>query len=291
MVRAKRQRGALKRLFGLGALLSLAHCSASSPQWGAALGKACQVLALCEPVVEAPELVDLVLDRYSPAATPDHVGSTFDHLLPRLSQRPTSRLRVWATTEREGEVQLLAEVRSPALLTGRHRATRHDLGEWMVAARMELMTRVVPVLASPPSTPPSLAAALARVMLAVEEGGARQLVVLADGYDVALGTFACDVVPVGDVRVSNVPLRRWLTDGLMAGATVHLTYFSPRAPEGCPVNALRLDILQSVWGRLLAAAGAKEVLIEGGPVHFSDEAFAFAHKNGWKWWAPEHELP
>lgn len=279
------------RLMGVLVVLLLTSCRSSSARLGAALSAACQAVELCEPVFEAPELIELLLDRPSPMTTPDHVGSTLDQLLPRMARRPGSQVRLWATTAHDGEVELLSEVHSPDPQSDRHRSTKLEREEWQHTARARLMARVAPALAAPPATRSSLAAALARLALRTEDGRATQLIVVADGYDTSLGGFACDTVSVSDELVGSLPLRRWLPDGLLTRVTVHLTYFAPVAPDGCPVNALRFGILQSVWGQLLMGAGAKEVLIEGGPVHFTDEAFAFSQQNGWKWWLPHGESP
>lgn len=250
----------------------------------------CEAAEVCEPVVEGPELIDVLLKLHSPVTTPDHLGITLDHILPRMARRPKSHLRLWATTEREGELKLVQEVRSPEAQPERKRGAKPDRERWIAETRAAFMRQAMPTLENRPAGHGSLAAAIARVALQdTGERFFRQLVVLADGSDGALGTFACDTVAVSEETNGGLPLRRWLSDGVLSHIYLHLTYFRPVGFEGCPESALRFDILQGIWGRTLLAANAEGALIEGGPVHFTDEPFAFMHRNGWKKWERSEE--
>lgn len=277
----------LRRSSVLLALFSLLGCEHQTGGFPLAARAACEALEWCEPTLLPPELIDLILDPGSPsAATPAHLGETLDRVLPRMTHRPRSQLRVWGLGQHEGEVQLLGTSRSPEVAGRRKRAeAKRARGTWLTATRSELMELVVPTLAQVPSRRVSMAAAVAAVALRdTGEGLARQYILVFDGYDPSLGRVLCESIPNDDAWMENLPWRRWLTNSVLTGSWVHITYFDPTDLPACAWSLSSRQVLRSVLSRAYYEAGAQEVLSEGSVCHFTDEPFAFAHRNGFELW-------
>lgn len=235
------------------------------------------------PEAQAPEAYILLFDAAS--ATPQMLGATLDQVFRRASVRPGSPVRAWvATHDSDGAVVELARAVSPVLSTrAEQRHPAEAQRRWVEGTRSAFMERIAPRL-TPPRVRRSLAAALSAIALQVRGDGELplQYVVASDGYDPALTTPLCGREMRTDLDSMTLAWQRWFEPHLFQRAHLHLSFFNYPSSE-CLASPPLLDtVARSLWSQALHRAGAEQVLIEGGGVHFTDEPFAFAHDNGFR---------
>lgn len=280
-------------------MLALSGCEQMSASLPSSMRLICESLELCEPVLLPRESIILLLDHGSPRiTTPNHVGATLDNVLPRMIRRPGSTLRIlFLAGEQESpdEVRSLGEAQSPERAARQSlKAWQRTIEQWRADTRRKLLANVSPVLATLPCTRYSMAQAIASVAINAREKATAatnapapplltHLVVVSDGFERSISQVICAPKFASDgAWTGDLQWKRWLKPGVLAGVSVHLTYYAPVNVNWCPATIIRDGVLRALWGSVLAEAGAEEVMIEDGVLHWPDEPSAVRDGKAWR---------
>lgn len=270
----------------LGSLLVTASgCGDASSSVARAIHGACAELdwAWCAPPLASPEALTLLLDPGSSTATPKTLGETLDRVLVRAAWRPGSKIRALVLgSTADGDVQLLAAAESPILTT--RTAQRHPTRErqrWIAATREDFMSRLSGALTAPRERRSMAAAIAAAALSGSGEGLPKQYILVFDGFDPALERL-CQERLESNLDSSDLSWGRWLRPHLLDGVRLHFSFFDYPDRPGCAGTSLRGEVARSLWGQACYRSGANQVLLEGGVTHFTDDAFAFSHENGFR---------
>jgi hypothetical protein len=242
--------------------LTLTACG-ESPQSGFLAG-ACETLGITDPPAPRRLVVDVICDRSSGSpCTQPNLAETWDAILPALSSRPGSQVRLWLQGEDVSSTGIASKAIVPEFRSHRPRARRSEERTWVASSRHLLLASTRPVWSSKPPRHSPIAEALTKISLTEAPAGSERIVVaLTDGREVSsFGDFECGSLPLKDVFLARLAKGCLLAPVSFSNVRVLFAYIGPTPIDDrhCSVTLERTERIKSLWKEALVRAGASEV--------------------------------
>jgi hypothetical protein len=194
--------------------------------------------------------------------TADNLRETLDRVLPALTNRPGSSLRLWAMGNELGDTMLLATASVPPP------ARRKNLqrGAWtrFATTTRSLFLNAYAALSDTRHRHKSpIAESLTRVAWAADGPSERYCLVLTDAreYSDIGGDLECGVLPAATTFTRQLQRHHVLAPQSLRGVSVALCFVTIGSIDGrrCDSTLERADKVRELWITTLRAAGATRV--------------------------------
>ncbi|MGA8809589.1 MAG: hypothetical protein WB973_17095 [Thermoanaerobaculia bacterium] len=194
--------------------------------------------------------------------TADNLQEALDRVLPCLTDRPGSLLRLWAMGNQLGDTTLLASATVPSL-TGRKNVDRTAWARFVKTTRSLFLGAYAATTDARHRHQSPIAESLTRVAWA-DSASERYILVLTDAreYSDIGGDLECGALPTASAFTRQLQRNHVLAPQSLRGTTVAFCFVTIGSIDGrrCDSTLERADKVRELWITALGAAGATRVL-------------------------------
>ncbi len=240
---------------------------------------AARLFGLAAPLPPKPALaVDLICDgRGGGTCNAQSLAATCDEVLPRVAERPGSRVTLWNVGETVADTAVVASVTAPDSPPRARRAIHDTQACFISTARATLLARLTAHADGPAPHRTPLAEAITRIAWAGAGTPNRTIIVITDGREVSdFADMECGTLPTVAQFVRDLTAARVLTPGTLARTDVQFAFVTIGRIDRnrCAVTLERADAIRSLWTAALKHAGATRFAYHTGTpqLNFEEES-------------------